>query len=136
MLAMDAIRNARLTRLLEDAEHSIAAHWERCRDSGLPGATKDATDLIDSRISKYFDELKGLPPAAPESGIIAALSSLYDDLMRLDHETGGGLLEEAERDLLLPLILNAAEAAGLDPHKFPSREPTGRPLDFSAAQAR
>ena len=131
---MDAIRNAQLDRLLEDAEHSIAAHWERCRDSGLPGATRDATDRVDARIIEYFAALKALPPSAPESAIVSTLSELYDDLMRLDAETGGALLEDAERDLLLPLILNAAETAGLDPRKFPRREPTGKPLDFNSAK--
>lgn len=133
---MVAARNRRLDALLEDAEHSIAAHWERCRDSGVAGATAEATARIDARIRAYFETLKALPPRAPEARIVEALIGLFDDLMRLDEETGGGLLEEAERDLLLPLILNAAEAAGLDPHKFPRREPGGRRLDFSVARAR
>jgi hypothetical protein len=77
-----------------------------------------------------------LPPLAPEARIVEALSRVFDDLMRLDAETGGALLEDAERDLLHPLILNAAEAAGLDPHKFPRREPGGKKLDFSVARAR
>jgi hypothetical protein len=132
---MDAARNRRLTLLLEDAEHSIAAHWERCRDSGVAGASPEATARVDARIRSYFEALKALPPRAPEASVLAAIAGLFDDLMRLDAETGGALLEEAERDLLLPLILNAAEAAGLDPHKFPRREPGGR-LDFSAARAR
>lgn len=131
---MDAARNRRLDALLEDAQHSIAAHWERCRDSGVAGATKEATDRVDARIRAYFDVLKTLPANSPDQRIVAALASLYDDLMRIDAETGGGFLEEAERDLLEPLLLNAAEAAGLDPNKFPRREPAGRPLDFSAAR--
>ncbi|WP_457798949.1 hypothetical protein [Methylocystis sp. S23] len=133
---MDAARNRRLDDLLEDAEQSIAAHWERCRDSGVAGATQEATDRVDARIRSYFLVLKALPASAPDEKIVAALRNLYDDLMRIDHETGGGFLEEAERDLLEPLVLNAAEAAGLDPNKFLRREPAGRKLDFSAARER
>ena len=133
---MDAARNRRLTALLEDAEHSIAAHWERCRDSGVAGATPEATARVDACLRAYFEGLKALPPLAPEARIVEALSRVFDDLMRLDAETGGALLEDAERDLLHPLILNAAEAAGLDPHKFPRREPGGKKLDFSVARAR
>jgi hypothetical protein len=133
---MDAARNRRLDALLEDAEQSIAAHWERCRDSGVDGATREATDRVDARIRAYFRALKALPAAAPDGKIVAALRSFYDDLMQIDQETGGGFLEEAERDLLEPLALNAAEAAGLDPNKFPRREPAGRKLDFSAARGR
>ncbi len=133
---MDAARNRRLTALLEDAEQSIAAHWERCRDSGVAGATPDATDRVDACVRGYFAGLKALPPLAPEARIVEAISRVFDDLMRLDAETGGDLLEDAERDLLHPLILNAAEAAGLDPYKFPHREPGGKKLDFSVARAR
>ncbi len=133
---MDVATNRRLDALLEDAEQSIAAHWERCRDSGVAGATLEATGCVDARIRAYFTALKALPPRAPEGRILEALTRLFDDLMRLDEETGGGLLEDAERDLLQPLILNAAEAAGLDPYKFPRREPGGRRLDFSVARAR
>ena len=133
---MDASRNRRLDQLLADAEHSIAAHWERCRDSGVAGATKEATDRVDARLAGYFEALKALPPNPPEETIVEALRSLYDDLMRIDHETGGAFLEDAERVLLDPLILNAAEAAGLDPHRFPRREPAGKPLDFTVARAR
>lgn len=132
---MDAARNRRLSALLDDAEQSIAAHWERCRDSGVAGATQAATDRVDARLRAYFDELKSLPPEA-EAEIVAALARLYDDLEAIDAETGGGFLEEAERDLLEPLALNAAETAGLDPRKFPRRQPAGRPLDFSVARAR
>lgn len=131
---MDEDRNALLTRLFEDAEHSIAAHWERCRANGVPGATNAETDLIDARIVEYFDALKALPSAATQSAIIEPLTALYNDLMRLELDAGGGLLEEAEKELLLPLILNAAEAAGLDPHNFLCREPSGKPLDISAAR--
>lgn len=133
---MDAGRNGRLARLLADAEPSIAAHWERCRDSGVDGATQEATDRVDARIRDYFAALRAMPAAAREEDLIAAVKSLYDDLMRIDHETGGAFLEDAERDLLDPLILNAAEAAGLDTHKFLRRQPTGGPLDFSVARAR
>ncbi|CAJ0889287.1 hypothetical protein AMST5_03950 [freshwater sediment metagenome] len=133
---MDAARNRRLTALLEDAEQSIAAHWERCQDSGVAGATPEATARVDACVRDYFEGLKALPPLAPEARIVEAISRVFDDLMRLDAETGGDLLEDAERDLLHPLILNAAEAAGLDPHKFPRREPGGKKLDFSVARAR
>lgn len=133
---MDAARNRRLSALLEDAEHSIAAHWERCRDSGVAGATPEATARVDDCIRAYFEGLRSLPPRAPEARIVEALVRVFDDLMRLDAETGGDLLEDAERDLLHPLILNAAETAGLDPHKFPRREPGGKKLDFSVARGR
>jgi hypothetical protein len=133
---MNIARNRKLDALLADAEQSIAAHWERCRDSGISGATKEATDRIDARIRAYFQTLRTLSDGAPDEKIIAALAGLYDDLERLDQETGGGLLEEAERDLLEPLFLNAAEIAGLDRNEFPRREPAGRKLDFSAARER
>jgi hypothetical protein len=133
---MDAVRNRRLTALLEDAEQSIAAHWERCRDSDVAGATPEATAKIDACVCAYFEALKALPPAAPENRIVAAIMQVFDELMRLDAETGGDLLEEAEQDLFFPLILNAAETAGLDPHKFPRRSPGGRTLDFSVARGR
>jgi hypothetical protein len=133
---MDALRNRRLTALLEDAEQSIAAHWERCRDSDVAGATPEATATVDACIRAYFTALKALPPAAPESRIVAAIAHVFDELMRLDAETGGDLLEEAEEGLFFPLILNAAETAGLDPHKFPRRAPGGKTLDFSVARGR
>lgn len=133
---MDAARNRRLTALLEDAEQSIAVHWERCRDRGVGGATPEATARVDACLRAYFASLKALPPLAPEDRIVEQIARVFDELMQLDAETGGGLLEDAERDLLHPLILNAAEAAGLDPYKFPRREPGGKRLDFSVARAR
>ncbi len=133
---MHFVRNKRLDALLEGAEQSIADHWERCRDVGVAGASREATDGIDARIRAYFQAMKALPDPAPEGKVIETLARLYDDLEKIDRETGGALLEEAERDLLEPLFLNAAEIAGLDPHKFPHREPAGRKLDFSAARGR
>lgn len=133
---MTFARNRRLSALLEDAEPSIAAHWERCRESAVAGATREATDRIDARIRAFFQALKALPAAAAEEEIVKALASLFEDLERIDQETGGGLLEEAERDLLEPLFLNASEIAGLDPNNFPRREPAGRKLDFTAARER
>jgi hypothetical protein len=122
-------RNQRLDKLLSEAAPEIQAHWEQCREAGLSGHTQDASDKVDGQILAYVARLKALPDPAEESDVLDAMRQLYEALDAINDETDGGLLETDERELLVPLFIEAAEACGVDPEDHDG-EPGGEWRNF------
>ncbi|WP_295625975.1 hypothetical protein [uncultured Corynebacterium sp.] len=78
-------------------------------------------------IERYLDALDALvaqEDAATEETLLAAVDAVTAELNRLNDEHDGAMLETDERDTLVPLIMRAAHAAGLDEeHKdLPERD--------------
>lgn len=119
-------RNAELDRIFENARPEIAAHWESCRRYGLEASTKEATDRVDALVAAFFAALKTLPPDAGDQAILAPMKTLYAGL---DEINTSGLLETDERELLVPLFIEAVTAAGIDPAKYHG-EPGSEWRDF------
>lgn len=108
-------RNKQLDELLASAAAEIQEHWESCRESGLTGHTQEAADQVDGQILAFFSHLKALPDPAEEAAVLDALRQLYEALDAINEDTDGNLLETDERELLVPLFIEAAEICGVDP---------------------
>jgi hypothetical protein len=122
-------RNIRLDKMLADAKPEIAEHWQGCREAGLEEMTQQATDAVDGVVVDYFAELKALPEPADDKQILAVMKRLYDRLNALNEAHDGGLLETDERELLVPIFIDAAALCGIDPDNYDG-EPGGEYRDF------
>jgi len=120
-------RNAALDRLLSEASPAIAAHWASCHAAGL--STPEATAKVDACLASYFARLKALPAGSPEPLVMAELKRLYAALDEVNASADDGLLETDERELLVPLIVSAAEVMGVDPEAH-GGEPGGEYRNF------
>jgi hypothetical protein len=122
-------RNTKLDRILAAAAPEIAAHWKSCRQAGLDAMTEANTDAVDAEIRSYFHRLKTLPDPAADAEVLAEMQRLYQHLNALNDKAGSMLLETDERELLVPLFIEAAAACGVDPQKYDG-EPGGEYRDF------
>ena len=118
------MRNEELDRILAAAKPRLAAHWSACIEHGLAGFSLAAAEQVDQRIAAYFTALKALPDPAAKSAILEEIKTLFGALDQVNAAAGGGLLETDERELLVPLIIEAATAAGLDAAEFEGGDPT------------
>jgi hypothetical protein len=122
-------RNTKLDVILGQAMPEIQAHWDSCREGGLDAMTSDATGKVDATIKSYFQRLKNLPDPADDEAILAEMKTLYEALDALNQAADYGLLETDERELLVPLFIEAAVACGIDEEKYDG-EPGGEYRDF------
>lgn len=122
-------RNETLDKILAAAAPEIAAHWKSCRQAGLDSMTQENTDAIDAEIRSYFHRLKTLPDPATDAEVLAEMQRLYQHLNVLNDKAGSGLLETDERELLVPVFIDAAQACGINPEMYDG-EPGGEYRDF------
>lgn len=112
-------------KVLRKARPGIARHWLSCIESGLPGFTAIRVNKVDNALAKYCAALGTVHRPSSKDAILAAMKTLFKELDRINEEAGGGLLETDERELLVPVIIDAASAAGLDVSEFEDGDPTG-----------
>jgi hypothetical protein len=91
---------------------------------GLSGFTPTATGRVDVLHETVFERLKALPDPAPTTAIIAEIETLFRELGEVSASCDGRLLETDERELLVPIIIEAASAAGLNTEDFQADDPT------------
>ena len=117
-------RNTKLDLILAQAMPEIEAHWQNCREFGLEDMTEATTDAINAAIGRYFERLKALNDPPTDAQILSEMKSLYDELNPFE-----GTLETDERELLVPVFIDAAVACGIDPQNYDG-EPGGEYRDF------
>ncbi len=122
-------RNNRLDKILSTVAPEIATHWESCREAGLDAMTQENTDTVDAEIRAFFQRLKALPDPATDDLVLAEMQRLYQHLNAINDKAGSDLLETDERELLVPVFIDAAFACGVDPEKYDG-EPGGEYRDF------
>ena len=61
---------------------------------------------------------------ALKGAILAAIKTLFEELDEIDEQADEELLSTDERDLLVPVVIDAASAAGLDVSEFEGGDPT------------
>jgi hypothetical protein len=113
-----------LDHILAQAKPRIARHWSSCAEAGLSGFTRTATGRVDGLLETYFGRLKALPDPAPTTAIIGEIETLFRELGKVNASCDGRLLETDERELLVPIIIEAASAAGLNTADFQAGDPT------------
>jgi hypothetical protein len=117
-------RNAGLDRLLADARQQLAHHWPNDSATGMSKDDLLRTFRVGYALETYAKQLKRLPYAPEGAAILEAMQMLFARLAQINAETQNRLLETDERELLIPLIVTAAEIAGLNPTEFPDGDPT------------
>ena len=117
-----------MTDDLETQEKSVqellAEHWEDCLEAKLEGHNRASHQQVNAAIARYFYGLKQLGSEGNKVKILETMRGLFEELDRINEDAGGGLLETDERELLVPVIIQAAETAGLDVDEFEDGDPT------------
>jgi hypothetical protein len=124
------MRNERLDAILAEAKPTIAEHWASCLEAGLPDHSPAAHAEVDECLRDYINRLKTFPEPADQAAIMESLRLLFAKLDAVQQEYGEGLLETDERELLCPVIIDAAGGAGLKLDQFPNCDPTGEFRNF------
>ena len=122
-------RNKNLDLILAHAMPEIEQHWQACREGGMKAMNQTATDAVDAAIRAYFAGLKALGNQPTEAQILNEMRHLYEKLNKLDAASQNTLLETDERELLVPVFMDAAIACGIDPQDYDG-EPGGEYRDF------
>lgn len=91
----------------------IETHWTRCEQGGLPHTAANR-DRVIAAFEAFLTTLKGLPAGHSEQPVPDAIRVLYAALDEVNVANGEGLLETDERELLVPIIIEAAVAAGVN----------------------
>jgi hypothetical protein len=112
-----------ILKIFESAKPAIARHWatfsELTRDSPA------LTESVDQALEKYCAAISDLNEGPLLKGaILAAIKTLFEELDEINEQADGELLSTDERDLLVPVVIAAAAAAGLDVSEFEGGDPT------------
>jgi len=83
------------------------------------------TESVDQALEKYCAAISDLNEGPLLKGaILAAIKTLFEELDEINEQADGELLSTDERDLLVPVVIAAAAAAGLDVSEFEGGDPT------------
>lgn len=114
----------KLSALRTETANNISAHWKSCEEGGLPHTPANC-GAVQAAFETFFDAMgrPGVKPTVPAA--LNAIRELYAVLAKINAEADGGLLETDERELLVPVVMAAVEACGIDLEQFPDGEPGG-----------
>ena len=109
------------------ARPTLTQHWQSCASSGLPH-----TAVSEAAVAAAFEQFLAAlstPNLEVPDGALRAIQALYARLDVINDEQDGGLLETDERELLVPIVIDAARLVGLDPAAYDG-EPGGEFRNF------
>jgi hypothetical protein len=116
-----------LEQLKANAHSAITEHWASCEKGGLPHRAANRDQVL-AAFGTFFDALSATDKPE-EAFVLDAIRKLYEALHAINDECDNGLLETDERELLVPYIIDAAAAVGLNPDDYDG-EPGGEFRDF------
>ena len=90
--------------------------------------TKSNRDEVLASFEQFVIFLKSEPASEPTK-VIDSIRLLYSELNQTNDKYDGGLLETEERELLVPIVIELAAAAGIDPDEYDG-EPGSEYRDF------
>lgn len=116
-----------IDRIWASAKTKISGHWSRYEGPGLEHNSKNRDEVLVA-FESYVAHLKSTPTndAAP---VIEAIRLLYSQLNLINERYDSSLLETDERELLVPIIIELAEAAGVNPDDYDG-DPAAEHRDF------
>ena len=118
-------RANRLDYILAEARPRIAEHWSSSIQAGLYGFTPTAVARVDELIRHVLSKAQSSSPDdAPATAILRGIETLFTGLGEVNASCDGELLATDERELLVPIIVGAASAAGLNTEEFEGGDPT------------
>jgi hypothetical protein len=114
--------------ILSKAKPEIVTHWERAEAAGLPHKASNLKQVL-TAFEGLVANIKALPESQEEDDVLSELQKLYGTLDQINQAADHGLLETDERELLVPIVIELAVAAGVDPDNHDG-EPGGEFRDF------
>jgi len=121
-----SLRNDKLDQVLAEARPRIAEHWTffhtAITSPRFPASS--AIARVNELLDEYFEKLKALPDGALSMTVLREMETLIRGLGEVNASCNGTLLETDERELLVPIIIEAASIAGLNVGEFDDRDPT------------
>lgn len=124
------MRNANLDKLFAEKMPRLAAHWKACIKDEREGHDAKTHAAVGRHIQEYLKTLKAAPDPASEETILAAIKALFLGLDQVNEKSGGSMLENDERELLVPIVVASSELAGLNLSAFENRDPTAKYRSF------
>ena len=113
-----------LSALRDRAFNEVRAHWKSCEEAGLPH-TDASRDAVLAVLDGLFAGLAKISGGDDRDALASLLREAYGQLGAINAQHEDGLLETDERELLVPIVIDAVAAAGFDPEQFPDEEPGG-----------
>jgi hypothetical protein len=116
-----------LDQLRTKAQADITGHWASCEQAGLPHRASNRDQVLGA-FDRFFDALS-MPEKPAVALVLETIRQLYVALHAINDANDNGVLETDERELLVPIIIEAAAAVGLNPADYDG-EPGGEYRDF------
>jgi hypothetical protein len=110
-----------------NARAAITEHWASCEEAGLPHRVANRDQTL-AAFDSFFDAITVTEKPA-EAMVLDTIRKLYETLHAINDECDNGLLETDERELLVPFVIDAAAAVGLNPDDYDG-EPGGEFREF------
>ena len=118
-----------LEQLRSDAHSKITDHWASCEESGLPHRP-GSRDRMLAAYDGFFAAIGQLSSPVAKETVLEPIRQLYEKLHTVNRELDDGLLETDERELLVPIIMDAVVAVGVGLDQFEDGEPGSEFRDF------
>jgi hypothetical protein len=118
------VSRAAVLKALADARRRIARHRLTRIEAGLSGHSPLLIGRVDAALKQYVVRLGKLKHPASRRAVLAAMKTPFQRLDKVNADAQGSLLETDERELLVPVIIGSAAAAGLDPAGVEHHDPT------------
>ncbi len=113
-----------LDQQLRDGLSELDEHWSFCLEEELTGHTAALHKQVNDSLAQYFQNLKAVADDNSKNVILSSIKQLFQSLDEVNRSSGGGLLETDEREIIVPLVVEAAELCGLDVGDFEDEDPT------------
>jgi hypothetical protein len=110
------------------AKPDILENWRDCQEAGLPHTPENCKEVIEA-FERFIVNVKALPSSHTDAEVLGQIQMLYKTLDAINEPTDNSLLETDERELLVSIIVDIAEAAGVDSEKYDG-EPGGEFRNF------
>ena len=117
-----------IDKIWSNAKPIIVAAWKRSEDVGLPHNSKNLNEVL-SAFDYFVSNVKALPAKHTDDQVLAEIEKLYATLNGINESFDHGLIETGERELLVPIVVDIATAAGVEADKYDG-EPGGEFRDF------
>jgi hypothetical protein len=115
-------------KIWSSGKPAVVEQWRRSQEVGLPH-NEDNLSAVIVAFENYVIGIKSLPTRRNDAQVLRHIEELYGTLDKINEAANHGLLETGEREVLVPIIVDIAIAAGLDPNKY-NGEPGGEYRDF------
>jgi hypothetical protein len=117
----------RYDHIWSEAKITISEFWAEHEGSGLEHTSSNRDEVL-AAFERYVTKLKSTQSNSADA-VLDAIRQLYSELDVINQTYDASLLETEERELLVPIIVDFAVTAGLNPDNY-GGEPGGEYRNF------